>query len=157
VKSSPTKPPGEVARPPQTGSSLRSERPGSPRGQAVTPHPQQGVPNPRRTGQVTHDAQGHAVWQWAADTARQVALSASQVLRKLDPGGLSLMDESSGKRQRMPGGAFNPYESSRPAVRKSPGVHRAAQPTRASAAGPRAPVPAPRTRSPWWRRLFGGR
>src|ERR1700733_6846973 len=44
-------------------------------------------------GNVRHEG-GRAVWQWAADTARHVAMSASQVLRKLDASSLTLEDDA---------------------------------------------------------------
>jgi hypothetical protein len=46
-----------------------------------------------RSGDVQTDARGHAVWHWATETARNIAISASQVLRRLDHSGLSLQDE----------------------------------------------------------------
>jgi hypothetical protein len=99
-------------------------------------------------GKVRHEGD-RAVWQWAADTARIVALSASQVLRKLDNSSLSIDDDapdrgkpSARQGAKLPGGGVNPYES-RPAVTRGA----------ATAAKPRSPVPAP-VRASWWSRLF---
>ena len=100
-------------------------------------------------GKVRHDG-GRAVWQWAADTARHVALSASQVLRKLDASGLKLEDDAErGKPSArpgasMPGGGTNPYDS-RPVPR--------GRRVSGSAAKPRSPGLKP-ARASWWSRLF---
>lgn len=54
---------------------------------------------------------------WAAETARNIALSASQVLQKLEHRGLSLEDTAAprgkpaGRQKQMAGGGINPYES----------------------------------------------
>jgi len=116
-------------------------------------------------GKVSHDARGHAVWQWAAETARNLALSTTQVLRRLDTPSLSLQDEPApakreaahgsaklqgpgkpqgsvrpqGSVKAAPGGGFNPYEG------RSVGVKAAAK----SPSPRRAPA-----HSSWWRRLF---
>jgi hypothetical protein len=118
-------------------------------------------------GKVQHDAQGKGVFSWAAETARNIALSASQVLRKLDHSGLSIEDtaaprgKSSGRSNQMPGGATNPYES-RPTppsryARKSSTVIKgagAAQMMRAPAAAKATSRPSAPARSSWWQRLF---
>jgi len=104
---------------------------------------------------------GRSVWQRAADTARLVALSTSQVLRKLDNKTLSIDEDpasrgmpSARKGERLPGGGRNPYES-RPVPRAPPArsreMHRGASPT---AVKPRLPA-AKRERASWWSRLFG--
>jgi len=49
--------------------------------------------NGKRAGEVRHDSRGHAVWHWASETARNAAISTSQLLRRLDLSGLSLEDE----------------------------------------------------------------
>ena len=122
-----------------------------------------------RSGEVRHDARGHAVWEWAADTARNAITSTSQLLRKLDLSHLTLEEEKQRSEaspeeaqptkampraattakptmgaQRAPGTGFNPYEPTQqatPAAAKPAGLKKAA----------RAPAPAPRS---WWRRLF---
>ena len=114
------------------------------------------------------------VLQWAADTARIVALSTSQVLRKLDDNSISLEDthgavrgKPAPRRGSMPGGGVNPYES-RPPPRKPERALRTAAPTAApaggdgTAAGGTAAGGAAKTRLPgakrerasWWSRLF---
>lgn len=121
------------------------------------------------SGQVRHDAQGKGVLTWAAETARHLALTTSQVLRKLDHSGLAIDDTAPrGKRSlrvtQLPGGGSNPYESS---VARSAGgaksstvikgggappVAGASQAARGGAkARPQSSVPA---RSSWWQRLF---
>lgn len=111
---------------------------------------------------VRHEG-GRAVLQWAADTARMLALSASQVMRKLDTSSLKLDEEEPPRGQPMarrgeplPGGGMNPYENKGP--RRSPPPrsrepHRTAAPTRAPAASPHPPASS-RARTSWWRRLF---
>jgi len=117
------------------------------------------------------DARGRAVWEWAADTARLVALTASQVLRKLDDSELSLEDSRKSAKPMSPGarggggGGFNPYDNKLPArgATRSAGVLRHAAPTvprpGAGARGGTAPTgrspTSGRARSSWWRRLFG--
>ena len=129
------------------------------------PNPDQSEGPERRSGQVRHDARGHAVWQWAADTARSMAITTSQVLRRLDREDLTLQDETRkskvaqkpqlGQRPMakpkapVPGGGFNPYEgrAARPAARVAPAP--------APKAKPKAGSPASASsRSSWWRRLF---
>jgi hypothetical protein len=105
---------------------------------------------------------------WAAETARHIALSASQVLRKLDHRGLSLEDtnaprgKSSARSNQMPGGGMNPYESrpmpqSRHAPKSSTVIKGAGaeQAARGAAGNARATSrPSARGRSSWWQRLF---
>jgi hypothetical protein len=105
---------------------------------------------------VRHDSRGHAIWQWAADTARNLAISTSQVLQRLDHDGLSLKDETSKQarlHKSMPGGGFDPYDGralSR-AARATPAPANAAR--GAGVPKGRSPASAP-SRSSWWRRLF---
>src|SRR5580658_1664198 len=67
-------------------------------------------------GAVSHDAQGKGILMWAAVTARHLALTTSQVLRRLDHSELSL-DETAPRGKpslrptQLPGGGANPYES----------------------------------------------
>jgi hypothetical protein len=114
-------------------------------------------------GKVTHDARGHAVWQWAAETARNIAVTTSQVLRRLDTSSLSLLDDTrsgknSAKSQQAPKSqqaakshgavtGFDPYEG-----RASKAAPKPATKTKPAA---RSPVPGiKRVRSPWWRRIL---
>jgi hypothetical protein len=111
------------------------------------------------SGKVQHDAQGVGVLNWAAETARHIALSASQVLRKLDHRGLSLEDTNaprgkpSTRTNQMPGGGMNPYES-----RPMPQSRHAPKSTTVikGAGAARQPIsrPSARARSSWWQRLF---
>ena len=107
---------------------------------------------------MAKDARGRAVWEWAADTARLVALTTSEVLRKLEHKGLSLEDDPKGLPSKpkggtggggaSAGGGFNPYDSKLPAR----GARTPSAPRKAPSA--RSPGSAP-VRSSWWRRLFG--
>ena len=109
-------------------------------------------------GTIQHDAQGKGVLNWAALTARHIALSASQVLRKLDHSGLSLEDTAaqrgkpSTRARQMPGGGVNPYENRpMPQSRHAPKNSTVIKGAGAARATSRASAPA---RSSWWQRLF---
>lgn len=98
-------------------------------------------------GKVRHDERGHAVWQWAADTARSMIVSTSQVLRRLDNPDLALKDEPPAAK---PGTAAPPKAPLKPAAGGAPYEGR-----RESRGGSRASTP--RSVPPgtsWWRRLF---
>jgi hypothetical protein len=100
---------------------------------------------------VRHDSRGHAVWQWAADTARNLAITSSQVLRRLDHQGLKLQDETSKSKASRPGAGFNPYEG-----RQAPQTKATANAKAKLKPKNRLPASAPPARrSSWWRRLFG--
>jgi hypothetical protein len=117
-------------------------------------------------GGVKHDARGHAVWQWATETARHAVASTSQLLRRLDVSSLSLEelndDQQSAKMPKAPKSQAKPSPT-RPA---KPGKPLAIAPRErgfnpydgaaiARAAAPKKPpVVAKRARAPWWRRLF---
>jgi hypothetical protein len=116
-------------------------------------------------GKVSHDARGHAVWQWAAGTARNLTITTSQVLRRLDTRSLSLLDDADGAKtpakprvQKFPGPvrSHGPVKSSmpvKPAQGFDPYEGRANKP----AAKPAARKPAPATkpvRSSWWQRML---
>jgi hypothetical protein len=118
-------------------------------------------------GKVQHDAQGKGVFNWATETARHIALTASQVLRKLDHRGLSIEDTNaprgkpSGRLNQMPGGGTNPYESrpmpqSRHAPKNSTVIKGAgaAQTARGPAGARTTSKASARARSSWWQRLF---
>jgi hypothetical protein len=118
-----------------------------------------------RPGTVQHDEHGKGVLNWAAVTARHIALSASQVLRKLDHRGLSLEDtnaprgKSSVRMNQMPGGGMNPYESrpmpqSRYAPKSSTVIKGAGAQQSARAAVRTTSRPSAPARSSWWQRLF---
>jgi hypothetical protein len=117
-------------------------------------------------GRAAKDARSRAVWEWASDTARLVALTASEVLRKLEHKGLSLEDDPKGSPSKPKGGTggggagggggggFNPYDRTLPARgARTPTAPRSAGAPR-KAASARSPGSAP-ARSSWWRRLFG--
>jgi hypothetical protein len=135
--------------------------PTTPKSKPPLPQPPLGVKLP--PGTVRHDEHGKGMLNWAAVTARHIALSASQVLRKLDHRGLSIEDtnaprgRSSARVNQMPGGGMNPYESgpktqSRHAPKHSTVIKGAgaAQSARARPTS-RASV---RARPSWWQRLF---
>ncbi len=133
----------------------------------TTPKPKLPLGAKLPPGTVQHDALGKGMLNWAAVTARHIALSASQVLRKLDHQGLSLEDTAaqrgkpSARMNQMPGGGMNPYESrpmpqSRHApknstVIKGAGAAQSARANTGARAISRASKPA---RPSWWQRLF---
>lgn len=57
------------------------------------PQPDDTTQTGRPPGAVRRDAQGNAVWQWAAVTGRQALESTSRLLRKLEVPGLKLLDD----------------------------------------------------------------
>jgi len=111
---------------------------------------------------VTHDKRRRAVLKCASDTARNAAITTSQVMRRLDVAGLSIEGEEAPPPAPPP---QQPELSEAPA----PGRGQARPPPLARGAGfdpynkktvrsppPRKPAAAaaPRARAPWWRRLF---
>jgi hypothetical protein len=134
---------------------------------------------PKRAGEVRHDARGNAVWHWAADTARQAVASTSQLMRRLDLSGLSLETEPPPKdpTRPAPGNASSgkpanpaPGQPAPPKSEAGPGELKLAATGRTGRGGGYnpydgaavRPAAAPRNRpaavSParasWWRRLF---
>jgi hypothetical protein len=118
-------------------------------------------------GSVKHDARGHAVWQWATETARHAVASTSQLLRRLDVSSLSLEEL---KDDKPPSKA--PTKTPKSQAKTSPGAP--AAPAKPLAVAPRErgfnpydgaaivraapprkqPAVVKRARVPWWRRLF---
>jgi len=121
----------------------------------------------RLSGSVRHDERGHAVWQWATDTARNAINSTSALLRKLEVPGLSVQDDAP-RSGAPPAGAgrssmannvkatpeeraqdkgrahaYSSYNAKRADVPKPAGSGRA---TKLPVSGP--------ARSSWWRRLL---
>jgi hypothetical protein len=122
-------------------------------------------------GKVSHDARGHAVWQWAAETARNLALSTSQVLRRLDTRSLSLQDEPApAKREAAhgstklqgpgkPQGSAKLQGSQKPQASAKPAPGGGFNPYEGRSVGVKAAAKSPSPRrapahSSWWRRLF---
>jgi len=118
---------------------------------------------PEPAGRVRHDERGMAVWDWAAASGETAALSATNVMRKLEVSGLSIeqtqtslkaMEESG----RAPVGGSDPYNQHRPQTgdpfkrnsatgsdpynRGNLNTHQAGRPA------PRAPVPAQPAKKP---------
>jgi hypothetical protein len=125
----------------------------------------------KRVGEVHHDARGNAVWQWATETARNAAISTSQLLRRLDVSSLSLEDSKRSKAPSEP--ASSGPSASKPASNKPSSAASRAGASKATTPAPRAagydpyagaavrPSPAKvravaarPTRTSWWRRLF---
>jgi hypothetical protein len=131
-------------------------------------------------GGVKHDARGHAVWQWATETARHAVASTSQLLRRLDVSSLSLEELSDD--QQPPKTPKAPKSQAKPSPTRAaaPGAASgkpAAPPSRERGFNPydgaavalaaaqkkaaqkntapnKPPAMAKRARAPWWRRLF---
>jgi len=109
-------------------------------------------PGIKSAGEVRHDERGHAVWQWASDSARHAVTSTSSLLRRLDVSGLSIAEDPAEKKAA---------EARKPTVATSMnGRLIAAKPAAAAAvkpvAAPAALSPESRavSKDPWWRRLF---
>ena len=87
-----------------------------------------GTPEPPRdagpAGRVRHDERGMAVWDWAAASGETAALSATNVMRKLDVSELSIeQTQRSLKAMQPPTGAGaggDPYNQHRNQVNKDP-------------------------------------
>jgi hypothetical protein len=85
----------------------------------------------KRSGRVSHDARGNPVWEWQLETGVYSRDMSTQRLKKLDLGELSIAETAKHKRPEgleeppkkpaMPGGGFNPYDSSASAPVKSGG------------------------------------
>jgi hypothetical protein len=140
----------------------------------TTPKKDESTPPQRPSGRVRHDERGQAVWQWAADTARNAIHSTSALLRKLEVPGLSLQDDPASQpgAPRKPGApnaratgggrtsgqqGYNAYIDKRNEPSKPAGARTSPAPAPGAKASPpkiiarsRAPV-----RSSWWRRLLG--
>jgi hypothetical protein len=70
----------------------------------------------RPTGRVRHDERGVAVWDWAVATGEFAKLSATNVMRKLDLGALSIEETQRAIKAmkpigRDPGGGGDPYNT----------------------------------------------
>ena len=120
-------------------------------------------PGTKPAGEVRHDERGHAVWQWASDSARHAITSTSSLLRRLDVSGLSIAEDPAEKKAaetRKPTVATS--INGRPIEAKPAAVAVAARPAaapsaaRAGAVKPEALSPVSRagSKNPWWRRLF---
>jgi hypothetical protein len=128
-----------------------------------TPPQDKSTPAQSPSGGVRHDERGHAVWQWATDTARNAINSTSAMLRKLEVPGLSLQDEEPPSKTRASArGAseekqgYTAYvgqraETAKPATARATNAPTSAKtrPAKTSLL-PRAP-----SRRSWWRRLLG--
>ncbi len=118
-------------------------------------------------GAVKHDARGHAVWQWATETARHAVASTSQLLRRLDVSSLSLEElkedqhapktpKTQKSQAKVP--PIRPAAPGKPAA--PPSRERGFDPyygaaiARAAAHKKQQPAVVKRARAPWWRRLF---
>ena len=87
----------------------------------TAPAPKSAWEQPEPAGRVRHDERGMAVWDWAAAAGETAALSATNVMRKLDVTGLSIeqtqtslkaMEEAPKARDAT--GGSDPYNQHRP-------------------------------------------
>lgn len=87
--------------------------------------PADSTPENKSSGRVAFDARGNPIWEWQLESGVYSRDVNTNKLRKLDLGGLSLVDtgthpkppgldsqepDESGSNE-MPGGGFNPYDS----------------------------------------------
>jgi hypothetical protein len=68
------------------------------------------------SGRVRHDERGMAVWDWAVATGEFATLSATNVMRKLDPGNLAIEETQRSVKAMEPvgrdkGGGGDPYNT----------------------------------------------
>jgi len=86
---------------------------------SAAPAPKSAWAQPEPAGRVRHDERGMAVWDWAAAAGETAALSATNVMRKLDVTGLSIeQTQTSLKAMEAPpardtGGGNDPYNQHR--------------------------------------------
>ncbi|HUQ11860.1 MAG TPA: hypothetical protein VM146_16215 [Steroidobacteraceae bacterium] len=88
-------------------------------GKPDAPAPKSAWAQPEPAGRVRHDERGMAVWDWAAAAGETAALSATNVMRKLDVTGLSIeQTQTSLKAMEVPAreqrGGDDPYNQHRP-------------------------------------------
>ncbi len=113
----PTPPAGDAARSaspaaPAQPQSSSAKQPATPAGSAADAN----TPPKSRSGHVTHDERGNAIWEWVTTTTKNAILSATSLLKKLDSTELSLEeppakdDKAAMLPKHRPGGGFNPYE-----------------------------------------------
>jgi len=105
----------------------------------------------RLSGSVRPDERGHAVWQWATDSARNAINSTSALLRKLEVPGLSVQDDVQNAKDKAKASA---QDAARAQAYSSYNAKRSELPkAAASARATKAPAPKP-ARSSWWHRLL---
>lgn len=117
--------------------------------------PAEPKPQSKSSGRVAFDARGNPIWEWQLETGVYSRDVNTQKLKKLDLGELSLVDTGTYKkpspkpeaptiRKAMPGGGFNPYDSSPKQDEDSSPYDKA----RAAAAGKQAATPPPSKPAP---------
>lgn len=82
------------------------------------------APDTKRSGRAGVDDRGNTVWEWQLETGVYSRDISTQKLKKLDLGDLSIAETASHQRpaglgndkpaaqKKLPGGGFNPYDSS---------------------------------------------
>jgi hypothetical protein len=120
----------------------------------------------KRSGRVSYDSRGNPTWEWQLETGVYSRDANTQRLKKLDLGDLSIAESAVQKRppglganklpaatkKQLPGGGFNPYDSSSTGSASASSPHDSAPArdvTTARAAtksttAPRKPAPAPK-------------
>jgi hypothetical protein len=123
---------------------------------ADSPPPDASAPSGRRSGRVAFDSRNNPVWEWQLETGVYSRDVTTQKLKKLDLGDLSIAESAIQKRppgledavatekgkivRPLPGGGFNPYDSSvRPAGGDPFNKARAAVADKAAASVTRTP------------------
>jgi hypothetical protein len=132
-------------------------------GQSRAPAPKSAWAQPEPAGRVRHDERGMAVWDWAAASGETAALSATNVMRKLDVSGLSIEQTQTSLKAmeepaREPAGGSDPYNQHRPqtgdpfkrnaATGSDPYNRGNLNTPQASRPAPKGPVPAQSVKKP---------
>jgi hypothetical protein len=117
--------------------------------------PPEPKPENKSSGRVAFDARGNPIWEWQLETGVYSRDVTTQKLKKLDLGELSLVDtgihkkptaepEAATIRKALPGGGFNPYDTSPKQEERSSPYDKA----RAAAANKQAGTPPPKPAAP---------
>lgn len=95
---------------------MSGSKPNSPNGMAP---PETDKPEEQKSGRVTFDSRGNAVWEWSMSTGNFGRNVDTKRLKKLEASDLKLVEDPTSKEKaftlkpaKQPGGGFDPYNSS---------------------------------------------
>jgi hypothetical protein len=85
--------------------------------QRINPRPAAPAAKPAAepSGRVKHDSRGNAVWNWAAQAAKDALESTSRLLKRLEIPGMKVEEKPKELEleERGPGGGYDPYNTRR--------------------------------------------